>query len=186
MIDNGPGCGYNNKSPISDTRERKGRERAVDDSKEMLELINQQIKDLVGLYRGAVSRLGISENEFWVWYALIVTGGAHTQQDICLMWSLSKQTVNTIISHLARRGLVRLDAIPGTRNRKEIRLTEAGRRFGAGMVLPLFDAERRAIEKLPLQERAACTEAFGKYIASLREELGGCAERAGRAVEAAT
>ena len=42
-----------------------------DNSVKQLEVINQQIKDLVGIYRGAVSRLGMSENELWIWYTLI-------------------------------------------------------------------------------------------------------------------
>ena len=78
-------------------------------TKKQTEVINQQIKDLVGIYRTVVGRLGMSENEFWIWYALIVMGGSYTQQDICLMWSLSKQTVNTIISNMVRKGYASLD-----------------------------------------------------------------------------
>ena len=99
-------------------------------TKKQTEVINQQIKDLVGIYRTVVGRLGMSENEFWIWYALIVMGGSYTQQDICLMWSLSKQTVNTIISNMVRKGYASLEAIPGTRNRKEIHLTETGKAYG--------------------------------------------------------
>lgn len=40
--------------------------------KEQLEVINQQIKELAGIYRRVVSRSGISENEYWIWYALII------------------------------------------------------------------------------------------------------------------
>ena len=35
-------------------------------TKEQLEMINQQMKELAGIYRTAVSNLGISENEFWI------------------------------------------------------------------------------------------------------------------------
>ncbi len=144
-----------------------------DDSKKQLESINQQIKDLVGIYRGAVSRLGMSENELWIWYSLIFMDGDYSQQDICVMWSLSKQTVNTIISNLVRKGFAFLEAIPGTRNRKEIRLTQAGKDYGESVVRPLFEVERRAIERLSAGERMACNAAFGKYIGFLREEMYG-------------
>lgn len=142
-----------------------------DESKKQLELFNQQVMDLVGVYRNAVSRLGMSENEFWIWYALIVVDGDCSQQDICCMWSLSKQTVNTIISNMVRKGFASLKVIPGTRNRKEICLTEAGKRYGEDMVLPLFGAERRALEKLPREERLVCARVFGKYIGFLKEEM---------------
>lgn len=142
-----------------------------DDSKKQLEAINLQIKDLVGIYRSAVSRLGMSENELWVWYSLILMDGDYSQQDICIMWSLSKQTVNTIISNMVRKGYAFLEPIPGTRNRKEIRLTKAGKDYGESVVRPLFEVERRAIEKLSWGERTACTGAFKKYIGYLREEM---------------
>ena len=141
------------------------------DSKKQLEAINQQIKDIVGLYRNAVGRLGMSENELWVWYTLIFMDGGHSQQDICGMWSLSKQTVNTIISNMVRKGFATLEMIPGTRNRKEIGLTKAGRDYGESIVRPLFEVEKRAIEKLSAEERSACTAAFAKYVGFLREEI---------------
>ena len=49
--------------------------------------IIQQIKELEGVYRGAIKHLAISESEFWIWYTLVAVQGEHTQQDICAMWS---------------------------------------------------------------------------------------------------
>lgn len=139
--------------------------------KEQLEVIDQQIKDLVGIYRNAVARSGISENEFWIWYSLIIIGGDYSQQDISDMWSLSKQTVNTIISNMVKKEQIILEVIPGTRNRKAIRLTESGREYGESIVLPIASAEQRALEKLPLKERVACINALNKYISFLKEEI---------------
>lgn len=139
--------------------------------KEQLEVIDQQIKDLVGIYRNAVARSGISENEFWIWYSLIIMGGDYSQQDISGMWSLSKQTVNTIISNMVKKEQIILEVIPGTRNRKAIRLTESGREYGESIVLPIASAEQRALDKLPLKERVACINALSKYISFLKEEI---------------
>ncbi len=138
-----------------------------------LELISQQIKELVGIYRDAVSHSGISENEFWVWYTLIVIDGEYSQQDICNMWSLPKQTINTITMHMAQKGLVSLEVVPGTRNRKIIRLTEAGRAYGESIVLPISEAEQRTLDQLPAEDWIACTAALGRYINILKEELDG-------------
>lgn len=143
------------------------------DVREQLKMINQQIKELVGVYRGIVSHSEISENEFWIWYALIIMEGEYSQQDICNNWSLSKQTVNTIISHMVQKGLVVLEVEPGTRNRKIIRLTEAGHKYGERIVKPVAEAESRALDRLPVEDRIACTVAFGRYINILREEIYG-------------
>lgn len=113
-------------------------------TKEQLEMINQQMKELAGIYRTAVSSLGISENEFWIWYALISMEEELSQQDICGMWAFSKQTVNTIISHMVKNNYVTLEVVPGTRNRKNIHLTEKGREFGESVIVPISNAEVRA------------------------------------------
>ena len=70
--------------------------------------------------------------------------------------------------------------IPGTRNKKEIHLTRAGREYGERAVMPLFEVERRAIGKLSPEEMAACTAAFRKYIGFLREEMGMPEDRPGK------
>lgn len=121
----------------------------------------------------------MSENELWVWCALLNTEGSCSQQDICSAWSLNKQTVNTIVSNLVRKGFAFLEAIPGTRNRKEIRLTASGRDYAERVVRPLFEVERRAMDKLSSGERSACTAAFRKYIGFLRAEICGFEEKRG-------
>lgn len=142
-------------------------------AREQLEMINQQMKELVGIYRGIVSRSGISENEYWIWYALIIMDGEYSQQDICNSWSLSKQIVNTIVMNMAKKGLVSLEVVPGTRNRKIIRLTQAGKEYGENIVKPVSEAESRAFNRIPETDRLACTATFGKYINILKEEIYG-------------
>lgn len=140
-------------------------------TKEQLEQINQQIKELVGVHRAAQGSRSISENEFWVWYSLIMAEENVSQQDICAMWSLSKQTVNTIITQMGKKGFVSLEVVPGSKNRKIISLTEAGERYGKELVMPVSAAEQRAFERLPEEDRTAVTAVLGKYIDLLKEEL---------------
>ncbi len=139
--------------------------------KEQLEMILQQLKELDGVYRRAVSHTGISENEFWIWYTLIALEGEYSQQDICNLWSLSKQTVNTIISNMVQKNFATLEVIPGTRNRKNIRLTENGKLYGEKMIMPVYDAELRAIVRLSPEELNACIVSLGKFISILKEEI---------------
>ena len=139
--------------------------------KEQVELINKQIKEMVSIYRDAVRHLNISESEFWIWYTLVAMDGNYTQQDICSVWSLPKQTVNTIITHMKLKKYAYLEAIPGTRNHKVIRLTDEGRRYGEKIVLPISMAEVKAFEKISPDEFALVTNIFGKYIEIIREEF---------------
>jgi len=134
-------------------------------------ILNQQEKELTAIYRSAAIRYGISDSELWVWYALLVLGGEYSQQNICDIWSLPKQTVNSVIANLTKKGYVYLEAVPGTRNRKIIRLTEEGKAFGENRVLHIYEAETRAIEKMPEQELMTFIALMGKYITLLREEI---------------
>lgn len=133
----------------------------------------QCIKELIGLYRSTIGDFGISENEFWIWYTLIAMTGSYAQQDVCDMWSLSKQTVNTIIARMVQKGLVHLEAMPGAKNRKCIHLTNTGERYGQRIVGPVLDAEQRAIARLDAGESLACTTMLKRYIQVLKEELRG-------------
>lgn len=139
--------------------------------KEPSGLINRQAKELVGIYRDAVKLLGISNSEFWIWYTLIATKGDCTQQDICGTWSLPKQTVNTIITKLRLKKYVYLEAVPGTRNHKVIRLTDAGRTYGEGLILPITQAEKKAFDKISPDELDMVTKILEKYIEIVQSEL---------------
>lgn len=143
----------------------------METSKSQIEVINKQIKELLSVYRDAVKALDISESEFWVWYTLVTMDGEYSQQDICSMWSLPKQTVNTVVSRLKRKRYAYLEAKPGRRITKIIRLTEAGRSYGQALILPVTIAEDRAFTKISAEELRAVSEAFGKYISIIRGEL---------------
>ncbi len=140
-------------------------------AKGQLEIINHSLKEIAGIYRNAVSTSGISENEFWIWYTLVEIGGEYTQQDICVAWSLSKQTVNTIVKNMVQKEYAVLEAVAGTRNHKIIRLTEAGREYGKKIVLPIAAAEQKAIDRIPLDEQLFCANILSKFIMILKEEM---------------
>lgn len=139
--------------------------------KSHIELINQQIKELMGAYRDAIKHLDISESEFWVWYTLTSMNGHYTQQDICNMWSLPKQTVNTVMSHMRRKKYAYLEAVPGRRTKKTIYLTEEGKKRGLAIVSLITSAEESVYGSIPPEEFEQVTGTFGKYINVLRKEL---------------
>ena len=140
--------------------------------KRELGIINRQIKELVGIYRDTVRDRDVSESEFWIWYTLLTMEGEFSQQDICSMWSLPKQTVNTIVSHMKRKKFARLELCLRARNRKIIFLTEEGRRYGEKIIAPITEAEERSLAQIPEEELVPVTNTLGKYIALLKKELG--------------
>lgn len=138
---------------------------------EQLHQLNQQIKVLAAVYHNAASKSGISDNELWVWYALLNIEGEYSQQDICDLWSLPKQTVNSIVANLSKKGYLYLESVPGTRNRKIIRLTDEGRAYGNSVVMPIYQAEQRSLERMSDEECRMCIAMLSRYTDILTEEL---------------
>lgn len=136
-----------------------------------LEILNRQVKELAGIYHRAAVDSGVSDNEFWVWYTLLVMGGDHSQQDICDIWSLPKQTVNSAVANMVKKNYVSLEVVPGTRNRKIIRLTEDGQKYGEAIIRHIYGAEQRTVAGMSEEEQQACITLLGKYIRLLKEEF---------------
>lgn len=138
---------------------------------EQLGLLNQQVNKISAMYHQAIQNNGLSDGEFWIFYALIFLGGEYSQQDICNLWSLPKQTVNSIINKMKKKEYVFLEVNPKNRNRKFIRLTEKGKKLGEDVVSRIYNAEERTIGQMSVQERELMISLLGKYLNFLGIEL---------------
>ncbi len=87
------------------------------------------------------------------------------------MWSLPKQTVNSVVANLIKNGFIFLETVPGTHNRKIIRLTEAGKNYGENVVKYTYKAEQNAFAKMSEQERETFITLVQKYIMLLQNEI---------------
>lgn len=145
----------------------------MDNHQNQLETLNQQIKELAGIYHSVSDKFGISDSEFWVWYTLLIFEDEYSQLDICNMWTLPKQTVNSVVSNLVKRGFLFLENVPPSGKKKIIRLTDAGRLYGENIISTVYSAEQRAIARMEEDERTTCTILLNKYIRFLTEEING-------------
>lgn len=64
-----------------------------------------------------------------------------------------------------------LEHIPGTRNRKVIRLTEEGQSYGRNRVMWIFEAEQRVMEETDPEEVQVFISMLEKYIRHLKREF---------------
>ena len=146
-----------------------------------IKIINQKINELNAIYRAAATKSGISDGEIAIWSALLSSEEEYSQQDLAEILFLPKQTVNSIISSLVKRGFVILEHVPGTRNRKVVRLTKEGSEFGQSRVMWIFLAEQRAMEDTDVKEVRAYISMLEKYIERLKVEIDKGGERLGGA-----
>lgn len=143
--------------------------------REQIDVIHHRIKELNSLYHRAAGKSGISAGELDIWSALLYTNEEFSQQDLCETLSLPKQTVHSLVSGLVKKGFVFLEHCAGSRNRKVIRLTQAGESYGRERVQWIFEAEQRAMEDTDPQEVQASIAMLEKYIQRFRKELEGAA-----------
>lgn len=137
---------------------------------EQMAMQNRLYKEQDDLYHSFALAFGLSDSAFWVLYALCESDQTYTQNELCAVWFYSKQTVNSAINLLVKDGYVVLKPIEGTRNRKAVLLTEAGKAFCKKTILPLLDAERRAFARFTNEERTAYLSLWERQLKLLREE----------------
>lgn len=138
---------------------------------ESINTINQRIKELNSLYRAAACKSEIPDGEVCIWSVLLHAKEEYSQQDLSDILSLPKQTVNSLISNFVKKGFATLEHIPGTRNQKAIRLTDAGIQYGEKNVKWIFEAEQRAMEESDPQEIQAMISLMEKYILRFKAEI---------------
>lgn len=134
--------------------------------------LSQLYKKEDELYHRYSVYCGLSDPATWVLYTLYeVEDRVYTQNDLVSLWSFPKQTVNYAVSGLVQRGWLRLEQLPGGRNRKAVRLTREGERVCEEKILPLMLAEERSLLSLTDEEQELLVRAYQKQCAAFEKEI---------------
>lgn len=142
-------------------------------AKRQIEKLNRLYKQQDELYHSFAVRFGISDTAFWVLYAICSSDAPCTQYDLCNAWYFPKQTVNSAIAGLEKTGYLVLKPLPGTRNRKNAELTQAGKQFCERTIIPLLEAEKRTFLLFSEEEQNIFMAFMEKQIDYLIEETEG-------------
>ncbi len=135
-------------------------------------LYNQLIKEMDDLYRVYAKQCNLSETAFWILYCVREREKeAFTQREICDYWFYKPQTVNSALKNMTEEGLLTLRAEDGNRKNKRIYLTEKGKETVESIVVPLMEAERRALAAIGEQEAEVFLQTMKKHTELFREEI---------------
>ncbi len=140
-------------------------------TEEYLMNIAGQEKQFDALYRNAGFLFGLPDCSMWVLYFLSVSDQELSQQDLIEKMMFPKQTINSAVTGLSKKGIVELTMIPGTRNKKKITLTDAGKELAENTVNRLFRAECRAAEQMGEERMTAYTELYHDFFRCLQQEF---------------
>lgn len=141
-----------------------------------IEKLNRLYKAQDEVYHSVAVRFGLSDTALWVLYGLRTAEKLCTQYDLVSDWCVPKQTVNSAIAGLERAGYLRLEPMPGTRNRKTVLLTPAGEAFCARNIDFLIRAEERAFARFDGEEREEFLDLCERLVAGLKAETEGMGE----------
>ena len=137
---------------------------------QQLQVLNRLYKESDHIYSRFASKLGMTDTTFWVLYAIAHAEEPMTQNDLCSDFFFPVQTIHSAVNNLRKDGLVELQVIPGTRNRKAILLTENGKSSVANTINKTDEIEKNAFLCFNEEERDAYLALFRRHIEYLKSE----------------
>lgn len=126
-------------------------------------------KDCTAAYEEWSKEQGLSSNGVLVLYSFCSSEYC-TQRSISSKWCIPKQTVNTILKDLEKKGYVEMAAVQEDKRSKQLTLTEAGRAFAEEVVGKLRKKEVRVMEKMGLENITALNDHLALFTDLFREE----------------
>lgn len=124
------------------------------------------------LYTKAASVLGIGFPEMMVLYALEAEGSL-TQKQISENYSMQKQTVNTVIKSLDKRGYVVLTAGKADKREKTVSMTDNGQKYAKQIIQPIRNAEDKVYRNIGEERLQTMYETLDLFNLLFERELNG-------------
>lgn len=113
--------------------------------KNMFQQINQLDRQIGGIYHEAALKMGFSDSELWILYALSVSAaGCPAQTELCQSTGMTKTTVNSALKKMEEAGV--LYRAPGSGRNTLVFLTEQGAALAERTVCRLIKAENEIYE----------------------------------------
>ena len=107
----------------------------------LLDKTNRQFNECNALYHAAAQRCGLSDAAFWTLYALVTSCEPLTQNRIAADWGIPKQTLNSAVAAMVKKGLLALSPGKGAHSGKIVTLTAEGRALAERTIVPVIAAE---------------------------------------------
>ena len=140
-------------------------------TEEYLMNIAKQEKQFDALYRNASAIFVLPDCAMWILYFLSTSEDELSQHDLIEKMMFPKQTINSAVAGLAKKGLVELTMIPGTRNRKKLMLTEAGNALANNTVNRMYQAECRVVEQMGAERMTQYVKLYRDFFTYLQKEF---------------
>lgn len=140
----------------------------MDALKEDLIKINRSDAKISAIYSEIANRLGLSDSEFDILYALANIEGPALIKDVCFFACLKKQTVNSALRKMERDGILYLEAVNG--KSKMVKLTEKGMELMKNTIQKEIDLEIDILREWTDEERKTFIHLNDKYLSQFEKK----------------
>lgn len=135
-------------------------------SKELKEF-NSLYKEWGEIYHKISAKLGLSDSEFLIFYALVELN-LDRQKDIADYFYISKQTINSSVKKLVNTGMIELKAAKG--RDMQIIFTETGKNFAQEKIIPIVDIEKSTLVALGQKDSRELLRLTRKHLDIFKEQ----------------
>lgn len=167
FVDNSPKSYYNNRAYFI----AWGDFVINDDVKTQLSQLDCLLNRCTNLYHPLAERFGISDTTLDILCGINQLGRPCTQKELCEIWYLSKQTVNSCIKQLSEKGFIETKSSSNDFREKLLFLTPKGKELCARSAKLIYSAECAAFAKLSYEERRQLIVLTKKHVDSLENEF---------------
>lgn len=125
-------------------------------------------------YEMYARRHGLTARELFVLDIIWFSPDGCLQSEICERLSATRQTVSAIVKKFWKQGLVTLTESETDRRNKIIRFTDQGVEYAKQIIPPAAQAERSAMNELPVEDMAKLVELttlFSTYMKQKFDEI---------------
>lgn len=119
------------------------------------------------IYHEIALSIHLTDSAFIILYCLLELGDGCSQKDICKLYSISKQTINSSVKSLESKGFL----IRRSGSGRDIHLyfTEFGKKFANEHIGPVFDMENATFACMELSECEQLLSLTRKYVQILQK-----------------
>ena len=123
--------------------------------------LNRLSDEINALYHRASTKMGFADSDMAILYMLCDYGHGLTQSDIISATGMSKQTVNSSVSRMAKAGWLTLGQ--KDHRRREIVLTEKGQEINDKVIHPFMEMEEHLFDTWSDEEKNTYLELHRRY-----------------------
>lgn len=128
-------------------------------------------RELITIYGDYAKTLGLSYSALQVLTAIYNNSDICTQKNISQSTFLPKQTVNAIMTGFLRQGIIDLSEIESDRRTKAVHFTKIGEEYSEKIIPKIKNAQRKAMEDLSENQRAALVENTKLFVENLQKYI---------------